>query len=195
MRLIERHGKVCSGPLQLPFFDLAGVSVDDGDLADGGEIHKTLRAFFLKLERLWMSANLKLAFEALIGRGVENSDGAFGAITVSDVNAFRDRVVSDLVGILGKLHGVDQLVVIGVKNFARTIAFAGDHYAIGLGKVSHHLGLDKSLLDAVDSFAPRRIQNLDRIISVNGGEYAAILVVHSHMIEAAPYARYWNDPY
>ena len=115
MRLIERHGKVCPGFFQFPIHNFAGISVNDGDLADGGEIDKNLRAFLLELKRLWMGSDFIFSFETFIGGGVENPDGAFVAIAVTDVNAFRNWVITKLVGIVGKFYRIDQFVGVGVE--------------------------------------------------------------------------------
>src|SRR5579864_5977589 len=79
-------------------------------------------------------------------------DGEESAIVVTNVDALRDRIVTQLVGIIGKLHRIDQLVRVRIEDLARAVPLVRDHNAVRLGKVGHHLGLAESFLDAAGSF-------------------------------------------
>src|ERR1041385_386524 len=126
MRFIERHWKIGPRALKLPLVDLARVPVDYSNLANRSEIDKDLRAFLLDLKRLWMRAELEIFSDLLIGCGVKHSDSALTAVAVPNVDALCHWIVTQLIGVVGILHGVDQLVRIRVKHFARAIAFVRD---------------------------------------------------------------------
>jgi len=38
--------------------------------------------------------------------------------------------MAELVGIIGKLHGIDQLIGFGVEDLTGAVAFTGDHDAV-----------------------------------------------------------------
>ena len=63
----------------------------------------------------------------LVGRRIEDADRS---LTVADIDALRDGVIAELVGIIGKLHGIDQLIGFGVEDLTGAVAFTGDHDAV-----------------------------------------------------------------
>src|SRR5437016_1814573 len=74
MRFIERHWEICARTLKFPFLNLAGIPVNDSDLADGCQVDKNLRAVLFELEGFRMDSHLEVLSDFLVGRGVEHAD-------------------------------------------------------------------------------------------------------------------------
>src|ERR1700722_4393618 len=127
MLFVKRHGKVGSGFLQLPFLDGVSVAINDGDLADRGQVYKNSWPFFFQLKRLGMRAEFEIAVDALVCRCIEHADRS---ISVGNINTFRPRIVAELIGIIWILDGVDELVGFGVEDLARSVAFVRDNDSV-----------------------------------------------------------------
>src|ERR1700722_2687753 len=127
--LVERHGEIGSSLFQLPLHDFAGVTVNDGNLADGGKVYKDPGSLFLQLERFRMSAQLKITVEFLVRCRVKHSNRA---VTIADINAFRRRVIAKLIRIVRELYGIDYLICFAIEDLARAIALARNNNSVEL---------------------------------------------------------------
>src|SRR5215469_3870406 len=134
-----------------------------------------------------MRPHFEVLTDLLVGRRIEDADRS---VTVADIDALCDRIVAQLVGIIGKLHGIDYLISLGIEDFAGAIAFTGDHDTVQVGKVRHHLRLDESFLEAALSPTTRCIEDFHAVIPVNGSENPAAAVIHRHVVKTAYY--FWD---
>jgi hypothetical protein len=112
-----------------------------------------------------VGANFEVPSDLLVCRCVEHADRP---ITVPDIDTFRGGVIAQLIGILGKLHRIDQLIGIGIEDLTRTITLIRNHDAVQVGKVRDHLWLDESFLHAAVSPATGCIHNFHAVVAVNG---------------------------
>src|SRR5580700_8333442 len=139
-----------------------------------------------------MSPEFEITFDALIARRIKHTNGS---LAVADVDALGKRIVAELIGIVWKLDGVDELVAVSIEDFARAIALARNHDPVRVRKVGNHLRLAEICPDAVYSPAPLNFEHLHTVIAINGGKDSASLVVHRHMIEAALHVRHRDNPH
>src|ERR1700722_885599 len=182
MLLVERHGKVCSGLPEFPLFNLFRVLIDNGDFADGRQIYKYSGTSLFQLKRLGVRPEFEITFDPFVGGGIESADRA---VSVTDINTFRLRVIAKLVGVIREFHGIQQLVGVGIENLAGTIAFVRNDDAIQVRKIQRHLRLDEFPLYAVDPPASGDVKDFYRIIAIDGGEHTITFIVDSHVVETA----------
>src|SRR5580692_9882493 len=139
-----------------------------------------------------MSPEFEITFDALIAGGIEHADGP---LAIADVYALGKRIVAELIGIVWKLDGVDELVGVSIEDLARSVALVGNHDPVRVRKVGNHLRLTEICPDAVYSPASLNFEHLHTIVAINGGKDSARLVVHRHMIEAALNVRHRDNPH
>src|SRR5580693_5695675 len=112
-----------------------------------------------------MGSELKVTFDALVGRRIEHTNGP---ISITHIHPFRNRIIAKLVRIFRELDCVDELVGVSIENLARSIALVRYHNPVRLRKVCDHLWLAEPRLDAVYSPAPLNLQHFYAVIPVNG---------------------------
>src|SRR4030088_3435593 len=110
-----------------------------------------------------MGTEFEAALDPFIRGGVESTDGA---IAVTYINAFRLWIIAKLIGVIGKLHGIQKLIGVRVENLACSVAFIRNDNAIQVRKIERHLRLYKFRLQAVDSPPSGHVKDLNRIIAV-----------------------------
>ena len=108
-----------------------------------------------------MGPEFEITFDALIARRIKHTNGS---LAIADIDALGKRIVAELIGIVWKLDGVDELVGVSIEDLARSIALARDHDPVRVRKVGDHLRLTELRPDAVYSPAPLDLQHLHTVI-------------------------------
>src|ERR1700722_10478545 len=103
---VERHRKVESIPIELPFGNRASNPLDRQRHASTiGIVHEDFGPRRLQLKRFWVSSTkVVVAAKALVSRRIDDSDRSAFIFPISHINLLSDRIVADVIWILAKVQ-------------------------------------------------------------------------------------------
>src|SRR5262245_52322267 len=104
--------------------------------------------------------------ELIPSRSIDNAEPT---APITDVDTTGGCVVPNIVGVIGKLYGLNHLKRRGIEHVAGTAFAIGDKNLIELRDETNTLRLIQSG-DASDQFARTKIQNLYRVVPKRSDE-------------------------
>src|SRR6266576_321870 len=180
MRLVERHGKIRRSSRRRPRCNgLASLPIDEHYFLRIGQIHKDTRSRLLQLKRFRVRIELDIA--DLIA--VDRINDAESTAAISNIDAPRSSIVTNIVGVVGKFYRCDALERRAVEDVAGTALAVGDENLVELRDETNALRLIKTA-DALKMLARAKIQDFDRIVSQRGDKKSLAFNVDRHVIDA-----------
>src|ERR1700723_149 len=103
---VERHRKVESIPIELPFGNRASIPIDRQRHASTiGIVHEDFGTRRFQLKRFWMpTTKLVVAAKALVTRRIDYSDRSGFIFAIPHIDFLSEWIVADVVGVLAEIQ-------------------------------------------------------------------------------------------
>src|SRR5215471_18057115 len=178
MRFVQRHGEIGLGALEWPGGNGGTlVSIHDGDMVCGWDIHEYAWPCLLKLERFGMALERDIA-KVL---GTCGADETQCPCPISNIECVGGHVVAYIVSITGQLDSVAVLECGAIKEVARARLPIGHHNGVGLWEEHDPLRLVESG-DRVHMGPCLHVKDLKCIVAQRGDEQPLAMEVDGHVV-------------
>ena len=182
---VERHRVVGAGRGHRPGRGhLHRHSVDDGDLSGVRHVDEDPRAFAFELKRLRVRGELDDGGDLAACR----VDGGQRAAAVSDVEAFRARVVPRIVGVVAQTDGRDRVKIVCVDQLQALARAVGHRNRRPIGHAANPLRLVESR-QAAKVGAILHVDHFDGVVGERSDEQLVAGCIQRQMVHPSFDAR------